>query len=226
MSKIYNKSIILGQATLLILAILASGAMFMPAKAHADTPDDRYAHLDPVVNPSPYISSVKPKSSNTLIVNGSGFIPGSVVKLDGSNRSTTFIDNSHLLVSLSGSDLSPANGFFVTVFNGTPGGGYSNAVSFNISDMPAPANMNSSNNSANTGNTYPDTAQPQNTNTSTSNAKYSALASNSIFGATGFLPSGLIQWILFGIIILLIIIIARKIFGASDKYHNEPLKHA
>ena len=51
-------------------------------------------------------------------------------------------------------------------------------------------------------------------------------AANAIFGTNGFLPSGLIQWIFFAILILLIVILVRKLMGAEDKYHSEPMKHA
>jgi hypothetical protein len=51
------------------------------------------------------------------------------------------------------------------------------------------------------------------------------LAANAIFGSNTFLPSGLIQWVLFAILILLIVILVRKIFGHEAKYHATPLKH-
>jgi hypothetical protein len=54
----------------------------------------------------------------------------------------------------------------------------------------------------------------------------SNLAANALFGSNGFLPSGLIQWILFAIFILLIVILARIIFGAKRKYGSTPLKHS
>jgi hypothetical protein len=53
----------------------------------------------------------------------------------------------------------------------------------------------------------------------------SSLASGAIFGSNSFAPSGIIQWVLFAIIILLIVIIVRKFFGGADRYHNTPLKH-
>lgn len=55
---------------------------------------------------------------------------------------------------------------------------------------------------------------------------YNGLAANAVFGENGFLPSGLLQWILFAIIILIAIILARRVFGRKDKYHQAPLKHA
>jgi cobalamin biosynthesis Mg chelatase CobN len=54
----------------------------------------------------------------------------------------------------------------------------------------------------------------------------SDLAANSFFGSNGLAPSGIIQWILFAILILIIVILIRKIFGSEDKYHSTPLKHA
>ncbi len=53
----------------------------------------------------------------------------------------------------------------------------------------------------------------------------SALAATAIFGSNSFLPSGLIQWVLFAILILLIVILVRKILGAEARYHAAPLKH-
>ncbi len=53
---------------------------------------------------------------------------------------------------------------------------------------------------------------------------YQSLAANAIFGENGFLPSGLFQWILFGILILVIIILTRRIFSRTKKFHETPLK--
>ena len=54
---------------------------------------------------------------------------------------------------------------------------------------------------------------------------YSSLAANAIYGTKSFGPSGLIQWILLAILILIITILTRRVF-ARRKYHNSPLKHA
>jgi ATP-dependent Zn protease len=70
----------------------------------------------------------------------------------------------------------------------------------------------------NTSNTVAPTTQ-DNTNST------SDLVSNAIFGSGGFLPSGLIQWILFAIIILVIVILARKIFGGKEAYEEAPMKY-
>lgn len=68
--------------------------------------------------------------------------------------------------------------------------------------------------------------QTKNTTTTDANSNYSNLASNAIFGSNGFMPTGLIQWILFAIIVLLLIILVRKIFGGRKNYDEAPMKHA
>jgi hypothetical protein len=53
----------------------------------------------------------------------------------------------------------------------------------------------------------------------------SDLAANAVYGSNSFMPSGIIQWVLFAIFILLLVILIRKIFGAEEKYQATPLKH-
>jgi len=76
--------------------------------------------------------------------------------------------------------------------------------------------------------TFTETAPVENAtvNTENNNDSYSNLASGAIFGSNSFLPSGLIQWIILAIIILLIVILARKLFGGEKNYHEAPMKHA
>lgn len=65
----------------------------------------------------------------------------------------------------------------------------------------------------------------QNSNQTVSQ-KYGSLAANAAYGSDTFAPSGLAQWIMLAILILIIIILARKIFGATERYENSPLKHS
>ncbi len=180
-------------------------------------------------NPKPVITSISPSSANknisaqTVTITGRGFTTNSVARVNNVNRITTFIDPTHLFIQLNSSDMSRNDGgFYITVWNQAPGGGYSNAVYFTLKTVAAPVartntNSNNSNNSsANTNESY------NNENTDS----YSNLASNAIYGSDTFLPSGLIQWVLIAIIILLLIIIVRKLFGAEDNYHASPLKHS
>ena len=51
------------------------------------------------------------------------------------------------------------------------------------------------------------------------------LTANALYGTNSFLPSGLIQWIIFAIFILLLIILIRTLAGSREKYMATPLKH-
>ena len=56
--------------------------------------------------------------------------------------------------------------------------------------------------------------------------EFKDLTANAIYGTDSFMPSGLIQWLILAIFILIIIILARKFFGLEDKYHATPLKQS
>lgn len=95
-------------------------------------------------NPVPTISSLSQTSitagatGGTLTVTGTNFVGGSVVRWNGSARTTTFVSTTSLDVSIPTSDLATAGIFPVTVFNPTPGGGTSGAVNFTVNN-PVPA---------------------------------------------------------------------------------------
>jgi len=240
MEKINNKIIVF---ILGILVILAFSLVFMPLSFNEvsaaygtnityRTTDGNYSNE--INNPIPSIDSINPKSSNvgigtkTITITGSGFVPSSIARVNASNRPTTFIDDSHLLVQINGNDTyayRTNGGFFITVFNGAPGGGYSDAAFFTVNNTATPP-ITSINNNNNFPDTFIDTVQTENGTVNDTGRNYSNLAANAIFGSNGFMPSGLIQWILLAIIILVIVILVRKISGAEEKYHSTPLKHA
>lgn len=91
-----------------------------------------------VVNPLPVISSINPPgviagaSSLTLSVSGSGFVDGSQVVWDGEALPTTYLDASHLEVTLDAEMLRYAGEVGVVVHNPDPSGGISNSKVFNI----------------------------------------------------------------------------------------------
>lgn len=233
-----------------ILAILAFASAFMPLNyAAADyVYNNGYIGYSrpidgPIKNPIPSVRSISPSSADrglsgkTITITGNGFVPSSVARVNGSNRSTTFIDYSHLLVQLNSNDIFRTDGFYITVWSGGPGGGYSNAEFFTINntpDYPAPgtsANDVSGDNSYNndfydTNNNFNNATDAGNATSDNRNGQLSGLAANAIFGTDSFLPSGLVQWVLLAIIILVIIIIVRKIFGHEKNYHEAPMKHA
>ena len=61
--------------------------------------------------------------------------------------------------------------------------------------------------------------------TTTDATSGNSLAANAVYGSNSFLPSGLIQWVLFAIFILLLVILVRMIFGGKNNYQSTPLKH-
>lgn len=94
-------------------------------------------------NPQPQLTSLDPNSALvqsgafTLTVNGSGFVPSSKVRWAGQDRTTTFVSNSQLMAAIPASDLNNSGAVSVTVFNPAPGGGTSNAVTFNVNQPNA-----------------------------------------------------------------------------------------
>ena len=238
MRKINKKSI---NFSFKILTILAFSLLVIPAQASADYGSNYYfgsphrfendggGYVDRIIidNPKPVIYSISPKSADksmggkTITVNGKGFIPSSMAKINGANRSTTFIDSGHLLVQVNGTDMYRTDGgFYVTVWNGAPAGGFSNAEFFTVNNVAL------SNAGQNTDtNFYSSTVDNNYYNTNTENETFSGLTGNAVYGSNTFLPSGAIQWLFFAIIILLLVVLARKFFGGEDRYLAVPLKH-
>ena len=91
-----------------------------------------------VNNPVPAISSISPNplvaagASSTLTVTGSGFVQGSVVKIDGSPIPTTVMSPTQLQAQISNNDLVRVGQHSVTVFNSLPGGGTSNSATLTV----------------------------------------------------------------------------------------------
>jgi hypothetical protein len=89
-------------------------------------------------NPVPSIGSLSPSSVTegsgafTLTVNGSGFISGSQLRWNGSNRTTSYVDPSQLQASIYASDVASVGTASVTVYNPSPGGGSSSSETFRI----------------------------------------------------------------------------------------------
>ncbi len=96
-------------------------------------------------NPVPQITTISPNTavegspSFTLTVNGTGFVSGSVVRWDGQDRPTTFVNATQLTAAIQSSDLSGTGIASVSVFSPLPGGGISNLVNFSITAANNPA---------------------------------------------------------------------------------------
>lgn len=205
-------------------------------------------------NPSPYINSITPSTTTAgaggavITIKGNGFVSTSIAQFDGTNYPTTYVSSSELRMDVSSAAISNSGRYYVSVSNPAPGGGFSNPVPFTVNKPVAvnssassytgsstagyanTSSYNSSNNSyygASAGTAYRNNYGYAGTNfADTSGESAAALTSNAIFGSDSFLPTGILQWILFIILVLAIIFIWRRFFGSTAKYHATPLKHA
>jgi hypothetical protein len=74
-------------------------------------------------------ASVTAGSGNLMVtVTGSNFVPGAVVQWNSSERTTTFVDTSHIKVALPASDLANSGSATLTVVN--PGAAASGGITF------------------------------------------------------------------------------------------------
>jgi uncharacterized protein (TIGR03437 family) len=89
-------------------------------------------------NPVPALNGLNPASASgggsafTLTVTGAGFVNGATVRWNGASRTTNFVSNTQLTAQIPASDLMTLGPATITVFNPAPGGGASNALSFNV----------------------------------------------------------------------------------------------
>jgi hypothetical protein len=91
--------------------------------------------------PVPTVTGLSPASafaggvSLSLTVYGNNFINGSVVRFNGSNRSTSFVSSTQLTAQITAADIQSAGIASVGVFNPLPGGGESNALDFTVNNL-------------------------------------------------------------------------------------------
>jgi len=94
--------------------------------------------IDAAPNPLPTIGSLSPSSraagsgAFTLTVTGTNYVAGSVVRWNGSSRTTTFGSSTSLTAAITATDVQSAGTATVTVFNPAPGGGTSGGATFTI----------------------------------------------------------------------------------------------
>ncbi|MBS4028023.1 MAG: hypothetical protein KGZ58_05225, partial [Ignavibacteriales bacterium] len=91
-----------------------------------------------ISNQTPTITTISPMNKArgddgfTITISGTRFVYNSVVQYAGSNRTTTFFNDSVLTAEITASDLFTAGIYGITVVNPAPGGGTSNEVSFTV----------------------------------------------------------------------------------------------
>ncbi|MCE9557788.1 MAG: hypothetical protein K8R88_02440 [Armatimonadetes bacterium] len=104
-------------------------------------------------NPVPVLSTMAPNNAIvggagfTLTMTGSGFVSGSQVMWNGAPLATTFVNSTNLSATVPSANIAATGTASITVFNPTPGGGTSSALTFTINN-PIPAIASLSPNSA------------------------------------------------------------------------------
>jgi subtilisin len=89
-------------------------------------------------SPSPVATSLSPASARSgmagfnLTVNGTGFVPSSLVRWNGADRPTVFLSTTQLRASIAAADIATVGSADVTVFTPAPGGGTSAPITFTI----------------------------------------------------------------------------------------------
>lgn len=129
------------------LAAMGSGTLKVrnPAPGGGNSNTVTVTITAPLPSPVPAISSIAPTEvfaggpDFILIVDGSGFVPASRVRVDGSGRETTYVSATQLLAVVPAADIEDTGPLTVRVRNPEPGGGNSNTVTLNVQPNPLPS---------------------------------------------------------------------------------------
>lgn len=93
-----------------------------------------------VDNPSPVISSLSPTtellgtSSLSVTVTGTGFVPSTVIDVNGAARTSTFTSATQVSVTLTAADVTAAGSLSLTAVNAKPGGGTSASAALAVNN--------------------------------------------------------------------------------------------
>lgn len=88
--------------------------------------------------PVPTLSALAPASASSggagfaLTVSGNNYLPKSVVRWNGADRTTTYVSSSQLTAAIGALDIASQGTAVVTVFNPTPGGGTTAPLTFTV----------------------------------------------------------------------------------------------
>ncbi|MGD0548908.1 MAG: IPT/TIG domain-containing protein, partial [Terracidiphilus sp.] len=97
-----------------------------------------------VTNPVPAITQITPVSvvvgsvSQMVGINGTGFVPTTVIDVNGSARTTTYASTTQLVATLTAADVASLGSLSLTAVNAAPGGGTSAVVTVPIVNPPPP----------------------------------------------------------------------------------------
>jgi len=116
-----------------VIATDATGAFGFNALSIEISPGHPLANPVPFLNQPLVPTAVSPGSLDfTLILSGTGFVPGAGIDFNNTGISATFVDSEHLSVTIPAANVATAGTAPVSVINPPPGGGASNVVNFQI----------------------------------------------------------------------------------------------
>ena len=96
-----------------------------------------------VNNPAPVIASLSPSTvvvnapAATVTVSGTGFLPTTVLQVNGATRSAMYVSGTQLTVPFTTADFATVQTFAVSATNPTPGGGAAAPVNLTVTAKPA-----------------------------------------------------------------------------------------
>jgi trimeric autotransporter adhesin len=103
--------------------------------------------INPTSNPAPTALGLNPNSANSgtsdfvMNVNGSNFVPSSVIEWNGTPIPTTFLSDSEVIAQVPASDLASSGVASIVVVNPAPGGGATTPLPFAINYQPMVVNQ-------------------------------------------------------------------------------------
>lgn len=121
-----------------------TGIVGAPFHVNSGNGSQGVGYLFQALNSRPQLSTLNPNNTTaggqgfTLTVNGSSFVPGTVVNWDDSPRNTTYVSSTEVQAAILASDIAQAGTFRVTATNPPPGGGNSNPLTFTVNN-PVPS---------------------------------------------------------------------------------------
>ena len=129
------------------LASQGSGSVtvFTPAPGGGTSTAQVFTITAPANNPVPSVTALAPATrpagsgAFVMTVNGSNFVPASVVRWNGTNRSTTYVSSTELQAQITAGDITSAGVANVQILNPAPAGGSSGTIPFTITAAANPA---------------------------------------------------------------------------------------
>jgi len=148
-------------------------------------------------NPVPTLTSISPSSvtvgssATTVTCTGTNFVSGSVVKINGTALTTTYVSATSVTASIPSTYFASAGVDSISVYNPAPGGGTSAAKVLTVSALPAPTLTSISPASCSAGaSTFTLTATGTNF-TSTSTINWNGTALTTTFGSSTSLTASI-----------------------------------